>query len=571
MQKKCNSVTLFLGNRINKYLLMTKLSVILSFIFSFQALAGTTDAQKINLQISNVSVESALKAIEAQGDYRFVYETGVLPKDKLVSVSAENASLGYVMSKILNNTLLSYEVINNTLVVIATQDVIKAKIISGKVLSASGSPLPGVSIVEKGTNNGTASREDGSFSLNVNSSGSILVFSSLGYLSKEVQAVENMTVILEKYDAELDQVIIVGYGTQKKGNLTGAVSTVDFDNQSMSTRAVSNVSSALAGLSAGIRVRQDNGLPKDNNDADLNIRGVGSLNISSAPLVLVDGQVASIGSVSPNDVASVSILKDAASAAIYGSRASNGVILITTKTGKGAGGKVTFSYNGYTGTKSPTLLPDYAYNTVDHMKLINMALENSGTAPWYSADDLAEWAAGIKTDPLKYPSTNWFDAITKKNIIYSHNLSARGGSEKINFYTSMDYYKDDGMIYNSGFSRLSFRNNLTYNVNKWLKLGNNISYSSSNAGPLSIDNVFQWLRAASPSIYPQAPDGRFGAAQLPNETGTNNQVARAKVQRGETKGNRLQGKVYGVFSRWPGFQLFCGYIPVIELGWRSAL
>ena len=120
----------------------------------------------------------------------------------------------------------------------------------------------------------------------------------------------------------------------------------------------------MSGLAAGIRVRQNNGLPRNNNDADLSVRGVGSLNVSSEPLVLVDGQVASIGSISPNDVASVSILKDAASAAIYGSRASNGVILITTKTGKGMGGKVAFSYNAYVGTKEPTLLPDFIYNSL---------------------------------------------------------------------------------------------------------------------------------------------------------------------------------------------------------------
>ncbi|ANH83568.1 hypothetical protein A8C56_23650 [Niabella ginsenosidivorans] len=571
MQKNNNSVALFGGSGIIKYLLMTKLAIILSLIFSFQAFADTISAQTINLNLRNVSVETAIKAIEAQGNYRFVYKTETLPKEKEVSISAENATLSFIMDKLLHNTSLSYQVINNTLVVIVAGEANKPRVISGKINDKEGNPLAGVSVVEKGTNNGTASREDGSFSLNVKSDNAILVFSSLGYITKEQPVSNNMVVVLEKTDASLDQVVIIGYGTQKKANLTGAVSSIDFDKQSMNSRAISNVSSAIAGLAAGINVRQNNGLPRGNNNADLSVRGVGSLNISSEPLVIVDGQVADINSVSPNDVASVSILKDAASAAIYGSRASNGVILITTKTGKGMNGKVNFTYNNYVGWKKPTLLPDWAYNTVDHMKLINMTLENSGSDPWYNDEDIAEWSEGIKTDPIKYPSTNWWDAITKRNIVQDHNISAKGGNDKVNFYTSMDYYNDDGMIPNTAFRRINFRNNLSYKVNDWLRLGNNVTYISSKSDPVDIDDIFQWFRASSPSILPQNPDGRYGAPQLDNEVSTNNPLRSAKQARGETTGNRFQGKVFGVLTPLKGLSITASYFADIyqEFGWSG--
>lgn len=563
MQNNRNSVAVFRCNRIFKYLLMTKLTIIISLIFSFQAVADNISAQTINLKLKNVSVETAIKTIEAQGAYRFVYKTETLPREKEISIAADNAPLSYVMDRILRNTPLSYELINNTLVVIVPRNEDKVKIISGKVTENDGSPLSGVSVLEKGTSNGTASREDGTFSLNVSADNAILVFSSTGYLSKEVRASNNMAVILEKIDAELEQVIVVGYGVQKKVNLTGAVSTVDFDKPSMSSRSITNVSSALAGLASGISVRQSNGLPGNNNNANLSVRGVGSLNISSEPLVIVDGQIADMGSVNPNDVASVSILKDAASAAIYGSRASNGVILITTKTGKGTGGKVHFSYNNYMGWKSPTLLPDYSYNTLDYMKLITMVQQNNNITPWYSEAVINEWTEGVKTDPIRYPSTNWWDAIIKKNVIYNHNISARGGNDKVDFYTSLNYNNDDGLMANSAFSRLNVRNNLSYKINDWLRLGNNVSYISSKSGPFTndndVNNIFEWFRAASPSMLPQHPDGRYGAPQLPNETGTNNILRTLQQSRGEGKATRFQGKIFGVITPLKGLSITASY------------
>lgn len=421
---------------------------------------------------------------------------------------------------------------------------------------------------------GTITGADGKYSLSNVTSNATLVFSFVGMKTQEIPVAgkTGINVTMLEDAIGIEEVVAVGYGVQKKVNLTGAVSSVNFEKDVLTSRSVTNISSAMAGMTSGVRTRQENGLPSDDNEASINIRGVGSLNLSSDPLVLVDGQVASFNSVSPNDVASVSVLKDAASAAIYGARASNGVILITTKTGNNTGGKITFNYSSYIGKKSPTLLTDIVSNTADHMTLINWAQINSGINDVYSQEQIDEWREGSKTDPLKYPNTNWWDALIKDNVVMNHNLSARGGNEKINFYTSFDYYDDDGMIPNTAFRKLNFRNNLTYQVNKWLKLGNNLSILSMKSDPANIDNIFQWFRATSPGAVAKSPDGRYGAPQTPKlETGTNNPLMSAEAATGEIKNNQVQGKILVLITPVKGLSVTASYFAnlIQQFSWRG--
>jgi TonB-dependent starch-binding outer membrane protein SusC len=346
----------------------------------------------------------------------------------------------------------------------ATNLIAQTQNISGKVTDATtDTPLPGVTILLKGTSQGTITDNNGTFTLKAPNVSGVLVVSFIGYKAQEVPLDNrtSVTIGLSPDVEQLSEVVVVGYGSQKKQNVTGAVSAVDFDSPAMTSRANTNVSTMLSGLAAGIRVQQSNGIPKDNGEANIRVRGVGSLNASQAPLVLVDGMVADINTVSPNDVASVSILKDAASAAIYGSRASNGVILITTKSGKNSAGKVSFNYNNFVGSRTPTIMHDVISNTADHMKLISIAQRNSNVNPSFSDAQIAEWRQNSLTDPIGYPNTDWSDVLIKRNIVNNHNVSARGGNDKINFYTSMDYFKDDGLIVNTGFRRINLRNNLT--------------------------------------------------------------------------------------------------------------
>ncbi|GAA4445304.1 TonB-dependent receptor [Ravibacter arvi] len=443
------------------------------------------------------------------------------------------------------------------------------RFVTGRVTDAvSGEGLPGVSIRLKGTQRGMNTDAEGKFSINVPDEHAVLSFSFVGYVSQEIVVGEGsvLKILLEVDQKSLEEVVVVGYGTQRKANLTGAVSSVDFENEALSSRAVTNVSTMLAGMSSGIRVQQQNGLPGDNNNSSLNVRGVGSLNSSSAPLVVIDGQVADINSVSPNDVASVTILKDAASAAIYGSRASNGVILITTKAGKDTQGKVTFNYNNFIGWKTPAQVANLVHSSPDYMELVNMMMRNSGMADRYSQEYIEEWREGSRTDPIYYPNTNWLTAMIKRNKVTNHNFSARGGNERIGFYTSVDYFKDDGLVPNTGFRRVNFRNNLTYNVNKWLKFGNNLTLISTKADPGSVSDGFQWMRATTPAVVPKHPDGRYGSGQLSDgEGGANNTLMNLEVQRGENKGTQLQGKVFAVITPLEGLSVTGSYFSDFKL------
>lgn len=546
------------------FFLKMKLTCIL-LLLTFMQIRAATYAQKVSINAENASLSEVITQIVKQTGFNFFYNNVSLEGVKPITIKTTNEDLARVLDRCFVGQPLTYAIKNKAVLITRkiekVSNVLSDRKISGKVTDDHGQPLPGVGIRVKNGTVATTSDASGNYAISVPDNAAVLVFSFIGFETREVTigAESTLNISLKPDVKNLDDVVVVGYGTQKKINLTGSVSTINFDKQSMNTRAISNVSSAMAGLASGISVRQSNGLPRDNNDANITIRGVGTLNLGSAPLVLVDGQVADANSVSPNDVASISILKDAASAAIYGSRAANGVILITTKTGKNMNGKTDFTYNNYVGWKSPTLIPDWAYNTVDHMKLINMTLINSGSAAAYSDADIAEWEQGIKTDPISYPSTNWWDALIKRNLTQDHYISARGGNDRINFYTSMDYYKDDGMVDNSGFDRINFRNNLSYKVNDWLRLGTNATYIASNAEPVDVDDIFQWFRASSPSILPRHPDGRYGSPQLPGEVSTNNPLQSVQQQRGESKGTRFQGKIFGVVTPLAGLSVTASY------------
>ncbi len=439
---------------------------------------------------------------------------------------------------------------------------VAARKITGEVFDEKGGGLPGVSIIIKGTTRGTVTDTDGKFAIETPDEAGTLVFSYVGYETKEVAIGTSNSIRVTLADDKklLEEVVVVGYGTQKKANLTGAVSSVNFEDQAISSRATTNVSSLLSGMAAGIRIQQSSGIPSQNNNASISIRGVGSLNASQAPLIIIDGMIADINSVSPNDVASVSILKDAASASIYGSRASNGVILIKTKSGANANGKVSFTYNNYVGIRSPTIMHDVISNTADHMALINTVVVNSGFKPQFTDAQIDEWREKSLTDPIGYPNTDWSKDLIKKNTIMNHNLSARGGNEKINFYTSVDYFKDDGLISNTAFQRFNFRNNLSYKVNNWLTLGNNLTYINTKADPAETTNIFTFWRATSPGVLPKHPDGRYGAAQTPSgETGANNPLQRAEQLTGENLSNVVQGKVFATLTPLKGLSVTGSY------------
>lgn len=543
--------------------------IFLYVAFSIPIYGQNTKNNNLSLNVQNQPLSEVFQKISALTNYKFFYDQSIVDKAPNITLNVRDTTIQAILSKITAQTNLHFQQTDNTISVSSTPPAgtpplsrqKQSKTISGIITDVWGEPIIGANIVEKGTTNGTITDIDGNFTLSVDND-AVLQISYIGYLKQEINATGKVTIniTLEEDTKSLEEVVVVGYGVQKRQNLTGAVSSVYFDNEAMQSRAATNVSTMLAGMSAGIQVRQTDGLPSANNNANISVRGVGSLNASQTPLVIIDGVIANINTVSPNDVASVSILKDAASAAIYGSRASNGVILITTKSGGDTGGKITFNYNNFLGSRGPTIMHDVVSNTADHMHLINVVQRNSGLNAPFTQEQIDEWREKSQTDPIGYPNTDWTKALIKDNFVMNHNLSARGGNDRLNFFTSFDYFKDDGMIVNTGYKRFNFRNNLGYKVNDWLQLGNNLAFRTTTAEPADIGPIFTWWRATSPGMVPKHPDGRYGAAQTPSgETGANNPLMQAEQQRGESKANNLQGKLFAVLTPAKGLSVTASY------------
>lgn len=388
--------------------------------------------------------------------------------------------------------------------------------ITGTVIDETGETVIGANVVVKGTTNGSITDVDGRFSLNNVPDGAILIVSYVGYedLSVKVGVQSQLTIKLKESSELIDEVVVVGYASQKKVNLSGSVASVNMDDIS-EKRPITNLSSGLAGMAAGVSVTSSSNKPGEDNTSIM-IRGQGTLN-SSSPLVIIDGVESNINTVAPQDVESMTVLKDAASASIYGSRAANGVILITTK--KGKSGKINIDYTGYAAIQSIGHTIDAVTNYADYMSLKNEAAKNSNRAGQYDPQMIEDWRADNGRNPLLYPNTDWVDEVFKSALATNHNLSLSGGSEKVTFYTSFGYNDNPGVMENSGYQRYSFRSNVEAKPLKWLTLGMKLGGYLSNReiGSGQISNVFTYGSAGTPGIVYRAPDGRYGGAQALGE------------------------------------------------------
>lgn len=339
--------------------------------------------------------------------------------------------------------------------------------VSGRIVSNDGTALPGVSVTVKGTPTGTTSNTDGTYQINAQSNAT-LIFSFIGYEQKEV-LVGNQTqinVTLSESNEQLSEVVVVGYGTQKKANLTGSVSSID--QKFLANRPITNSSQALQGLS-GVYVNMSKGRPGADG-ATIRIRGVGSFGTNNNPLVLVDGVEYNLRDINPADIESVTVLKDAASSAIYGNRAANGVVLVKTRGGEK--GRFKVDYNGYVGYQEATTLPDVVTNAVEYMEGKNKALLNQGNPIEYAQTLIDEYKAG--TDPIVYANSNWFDIMFRQARQSEHNLRFSGGNDRTTFAVSFGYLNQDGIMLGSGAKRYSINTNISSDIGKRLKIGGNI-------------------------------------------------------------------------------------------------
>lgn len=349
-----------------------------------------------------------------------------------------------------------------------------------------------------------------------------------------------MSVILKEDAQTLDEVVVVGYGTQKKVNVIGAVSTINFQEQA-SSRPITTMSAALAGLSAGVQVRQSSGKPGDDG-ASIRIRGVGTLN-DSAPLVLVDGIQGSMDDVNPVDVETISVLKDAASSSIYGARAANGVILVTTK--KGSKGRVNVTYSGRLSFSSPSNLIEQVTNYADYMEWMNESLVNIGQSINFQQSTIDTWREKEK-DPnglnehgypnyIAYPNTDWQSVLFNNKVMNEHSVSLNGGTDKVTFLITAGYQDNPGLVDNTGMKRYTLRSNIDVKVTDWLNVGNRTYGNLRDRDKGNFDEASNQLALTSPGLTPYY-DGYYGWPEAVEESATANNI----IQHLHTRGGKNQ-------------------------------
>ncbi|HLP71626.1 MAG TPA: TonB-dependent receptor [Bacteroidales bacterium] len=416
--------------------------------------------------------------------------------------------------------------------------------VTGKVTDKNGAPLGGVTVLVKGTASGAITESDGSYSIVIPEGGTVLSFSFVGMTAQDIpigsQSVINVT--LQETSIGLDEVVVVGYGTQKKVNLTGSIATTDV--KKLENRPMTNVSQALQGMN-GLYVNQAGGQP-GRDGATIRIRGVGTLNDNN-PLVLIDGIAYSLSDINPNEIESISVLKDAASTAVYGSRAANGVILITTKKGK-RNEAYKVDYNTYFGIEKPTYLPDVEWDPITYMQFKNQALQNEGKAIEYPQASIDEYNAGMDSNPYFYPRSNWFDMILQNGKMQEHNLTISGGGANHNMSLTMGYLNQGGIIHNINGNKYNLGLNAKVDINKFLSVGGRISgiYRKFNEPWNGMSSYWQGVYRSLP-IYPvRIEDGRWGNAWLRTAGHNNfmNPVERLEEGNNDFVQQRLLGNLF---------------------------
>lgn len=385
----------------------------------------------------------------------------------------------------------------------------QAGICKGLVKDATGESVIGASVVVKGTTNGTITDFDGNFSLDGIKKGDVIVISYVGYQTQEIKWNGSpLNVILKEDSKTLSEVVVVGYGAQKKANLSGSVAMVD--SKELENRPIQNVSSGLQGLMPGVAITGTNGAPGQD-AGKIRVRGIGTLN-EAGPYILVDGiETGTLSAVDPNDIESISVLKDAASAAIYGSKAANGVVLITTKRGKT--GQTKISYSGYLSFQNATNMIE-RMGSYEYASLLNQALEAEGMSKRFNDTELQKFKDG--NDPL-YPDTDWYDLAYKTGVQHRHNVNINGGSENVKYMASLGYLNQTGILPNAGREQFNARTNLDMKINKRLSARMNLSFikndysdaSSAYYGGSS-DQIIRQLNLIAPWIVARYDDGTWG-------------------------------------------------------------
>jgi len=518
--------------------------LMLQFTHAAQSKEQNIVQTKVSMNLRKAALTEILSEIEKQTNFVFMYDVDILSNNQKSSVNFKDRSVAEVLEEIGNDYRLDFKQINNTIYVRKNEPGSQnsnpasihqsSRIITGKVSDKEGNTLPGVSVSVKGTSLGTITAADGSYRLSLKENDKALVFTFIGMKPLEVSVNDKNTldVSLEDESINLDEIVAVGYGTQKKVNLTGAVEQVN--SKVFENRSVSNVTQALQGVIPNLNITLEDGKPT--RSSSFNVRGTTSIGQGGSSLVLIDGVEGDPSLLNPNDIASVSVLKDAASAAIYGARGSFGVVLITTKSP--TKGKTVVNYTGNFSVQAPTATPNYVTDGVswaehfresyyNYNKSIPTSINNG--IQGYSDEWLATFkerkAQGITDEAVKnadgsytyYGNTDWYDRLYKDHTLaQDHNISVSGGTEKSDFYLSGRFYKYGGLYnYNpDDYQSSTFRGKGSLQIFDWLKANNNMEFSNTDYhNPYVASYSYTIQRyielAAFPTMPVFNPDGTY--------------------------------------------------------------
>lgn len=498
-----------------------KLSVFLLVCSIGLAQAADSYAQKatVSLEMRNQTVKEVLDEIEEQSDFSFFFNIKHVDLQRRVSVVVDKSDIFKVLETVFAGTDVRYSVVDRKIILSTerpkVQQIKEEKKVTGVVKDQNGEPIIGANVSVKGTTLGTITGIDGDFVLDVPENAVIQV-SYIGYVSQELRSggKSRLDIVLKEDTQALEEVVVVGYGVQKKVNLTGSVSSIK--SEELERQPIVTMKDALAGLAPGLTVVKSSGQPGSSNPT-ITVRGVGTWK-NAGPLVLVDGMSMSIADVLPNDIESISVLKDAASAAIYGSRAANGVILITTK--KGKVGKIQVNYNGNVGWQQATRQPKSATGW-QYAELYNRAMLADGkalpdgTTLTFPQDMIDRMKDGTGNIDHNEANTDWYDELLQTALQHTHDLSVSGGNDRLQYVGTVGYAKQDGII-KSSYERYNTRLNTTANLADWLTLQSNIAYINdvSKESP-GLGYAYYYAPRAYPNMPVQYSDGTWSFHSTP--------------------------------------------------------
>lgn len=544
-----------------KFDLKMKLSALLTFVVFFTLQANTSYSQKakISLELNNVTVSQLIDKIESTTEFRFVYKIKDVNLNRSISINVEKESINTVLNQVFLKTKTSYSIVDRQIFLLKREkdeevkQVLKSTnekpieiqtwAVKGTIIDAYGQPLPGASVLEKGTTNGAQTDFDGNFSLSVSDKNAILHISYLGFLSQEipVNGQTDLSITLQEDVASLEEVVLVGYGTQKKALITGA--SVQVSGENLVKMNTVNALQALQGQSPGVQITSTSGQPGES--LKVVIRGVGST-AGSNPIYVVDGIITGdISYLNNSDIESISVLKDAASAAIYGSQASNGVVLVSTKKGKrGKAAQITFDQ--YYGLQSVPRKVDLL-NASEYAIMLNEAAMNSGKNPYFTNADIAGLGDG----------TNWMDEMFVDNTTtQNYSLGASGGSDSSVYSASLSYLGQEGIVGGknlSNYERYNFRFNSEHKLYKdVVTFGENLSFAYINKNGIGVGNQYNNSLRSAFSVTPLLPmyDGNGNYFDTtPNSepwlSGVSNPYANmAYNNQNESNNQKLLGNIY---------------------------